>query len=424
MDSEETQSGVWELQGPYGPIQISERFLQLIWFKGRFDQTDLRTEEGKTISLIHPGQWNHQEGPDFRKARWREDREVREGDVEIHFYPADWYAHGHDQDPAFNSVTLHVCLFPPEPGEKPVQTKSGQILPCLTMVARLEEDLESLAEEEGLLQLEQRDTRPWREAFLELSQEKQQERLWEGARKRWLRKVLAAEKVLEMLGWEDALHAATLEVLGYSRNRKPMRKVAQAFPYSVLRGSRYAVETLYLAGGEGWKLSGIRPANQPRKRLGQYLELISYCPEWPSQVFGWLEMLGADIAPGQSVPWGEEAHFRKQWLLSPARRQLAEELLNRKLSGNRLETWVTEALLPYFSAETGHDVFAFWQCWYPGDAPTEIQNLYRDLTANWEGRHIFSNGFIQGLLDLVIAEEAGYTQLEFKDLPDGFSDVR
>lgn len=420
MKGEESRSRVWELQGPYGPIQISERFLQLIWFKGRFNQSALETEEGVAITLLHPGQWNHQEGPDFRKGRWKENGVAREGDVEIHFYPSDWYAHGHDQDPEFNGVGLHVCLFPPEPGEGAVKAQSGRGLPCLSLLARLEEDLESLAEEEGLLQLEQRDTRPWREAFLEMDMEQQRERLGEGARKRWLRKVLAAEKALQMEDWEEALHRATLEVLGYSRNRKPMRRVAEAFPFTVLRGARYSVETLYLAGGDAWKASGIRPANQPRKRLGQYLELIAQRPEWPFQVFGWLEMLGAEALSDPSLTLGQEAQTRKKWKLSLARRQLAEDLLNRKFGGNRLETWITEALLPFYSAETGHDIFGFWHCWYPGDAPEEIRLLFRELVGPWENRQIFSNGMIQGLLDLVIAEEAGYTQLEFNDLPNGF----
>ena len=36
------------------------------------------------------------------------DGERTAGNVELHRQPSDWRAHGHDADPAYDSVMLHV----------------------------------------------------------------------------------------------------------------------------------------------------------------------------------------------------------------------------------------------------------------------------------------------------------------------------
>ena len=52
-------------------------------------------------------------GPDFRDAvLTRADGSRVYGDVELHLRAAGWHAHGHDNDPRYDGVVLHVVLAP------------------------------------------------------------------------------------------------------------------------------------------------------------------------------------------------------------------------------------------------------------------------------------------------------------------------
>jgi len=416
--------GVEELQGPYGPVWVSERFLQLIWLRGRYLEESLKTETGESIRILHPGKWNHQEGPDFRGARWKvEGQPEINGDVEIHFHVEDWYHHHHDKDPNFDHVGLHVSLFPPSPGALAVRTHGGGYPVMLSLLPYLEEDLESLAEEEALLQLENNSTGMWEDSFLGLERVHQWERIEAGSRRRWLRKVDQGKKRLREIEWEEAIHEKTLEVLGYSRNRKPMLELAGHFPFRRLREGDISVEALYLASQTQWKNAGLRPANQPRRRLGQYLDLIKTRPEWPAQVFSWVEALFYNYRTLHGIDNRDTRRFRKKVNLFEMRRNLRDCLFDGKIRGNRFETWVVDALLPLHAAETGQDHFDTWYHWFPGDIPDSLKALYRKaFAAGSEEVPIQTNGGFQGLLDLVIEVETGYYQTEFPDLPEGFSD--
>ena len=89
------------------PFQFSERFLQIVWNEQRL-RGDLRTVDGRAVEVLAPGTWNVEAGPDFRSAVVRLDGQTRSGDVEVHRAAADWWSHGHHQDPLYRNVILHV----------------------------------------------------------------------------------------------------------------------------------------------------------------------------------------------------------------------------------------------------------------------------------------------------------------------------
>ena len=94
----------------------NERHLQCIWADARL-RPALATTGGLPVRVLDPGRWNGGGGPDFRGAVVEIGGAVRRGDVEVHVRAGDWFAHGHDRDPAYRDVVLHLAWYPPAPGE-------------------------------------------------------------------------------------------------------------------------------------------------------------------------------------------------------------------------------------------------------------------------------------------------------------------
>ena len=97
---------------------------QAVWFE-QLLSSPLRTDEGRPFIIMQPGLWNHGAGPDFTRAaiRWllpdapeqgpKDLPDLHVGDVEVHLNAADWFAHRHHEDPAYNNTLLHVIWEAP-----------------------------------------------------------------------------------------------------------------------------------------------------------------------------------------------------------------------------------------------------------------------------------------------------------------------
>lgn len=83
------------------------------WAAGAWVGQTLHTERGDTYSVMYQGRRGGGAGPDFRDAVLaRADGSRVYGDVELHLRAANWHAHGHDSDPRYDGVVLHVVLAP------------------------------------------------------------------------------------------------------------------------------------------------------------------------------------------------------------------------------------------------------------------------------------------------------------------------
>jgi len=89
---------------------VDERLIQCVWHDGMLLGRPLTTVAGKSLLITNPGDWNHEAGPDFRRAEITLDGKPLKGDVEIHLRSADWAAHGHDRNFDYNAVILHAFL--------------------------------------------------------------------------------------------------------------------------------------------------------------------------------------------------------------------------------------------------------------------------------------------------------------------------
>jgi hypothetical protein len=271
------------------------------------------------------------------------------GDVEVHFHVADWRAHHHEADRAYNRVALHVVLFPPASGEKPARRGDGRELPTLVLLPWLHRDLEEYASDEALETITARDE--W-EQFAELAATPPAELpglLRAKAAGRWQQKVDFAKKRIARAGWEAAAHGTALEILGYRHNRAAMLAVAAKYPLAAWRD---ALDLAEVYGGSGalWQTQGVRPANHPRTRLRQYQTWTAARPDWPARL---LQL--ADTWPGGTLDPVPTTLARQQLGLAKMREIFARDLVSGAVGGTRLDNLVCDGFLPLVAAQTGHD---------------------------------------------------------------------
>lgn len=386
---------VQEIQGWYGPFTLSERVIQKVWSRQDFVVAEAKTESGLRLEVIDSGRWNLQEGPDFKGARLRiAGREVV-GDVEIHFNAADWRLHDHQSNPNFDQVVLHVVLYPSDDATPAARTAGGHTPEVLVLLPLLERDLESLAMDEALRDMEQIDDLEWMVEFLALPFAQRQELIQREAQQRWQHKVDFARKRLQSASWAEVCHQMCLEVLGYARNRAPMARLALQYPLSEFGRSELSAEGLMEACAGEWKLSGLRPANHPRLRLQQYLGVLAQHPDWPHRLADLLRQLVVVTAEDSTRA------FRKEHVLAKLQQAMSKNVFSDQIPVGKLNTLICDALLPLATSAGLCEGREYWQHWYPGDAPDALRRFLKHAQIT-DFKNPQSNGSNQGALALFL----------------------
>ncbi len=87
---------------------MKEELLHYIWKHRKLGTSALRTTTGERLMILETGVHNQLSGPDFFNARIELNGQQWAGNVEIHRKASDWYVHGHEADPQYSSIILHV----------------------------------------------------------------------------------------------------------------------------------------------------------------------------------------------------------------------------------------------------------------------------------------------------------------------------
>ena len=286
-------------------LPVPESFLQSIWHHQRLLREKLRTLDGRPVRVLHPGFWNREAGPDFRGAvvQIGEDT-AKSGDVEIDLRSGGWKAHGHDRNPTFANVVLHVVWDGNDASKVPLPTLPLE--PFLdSPISELNQWLAGDSLKAWPADLAGHCCAP----LCELSEEKLIELLQQAAYVRLQRKAAEFQARARQGGWEPALWVGIFRALGYKQNVWPMQRLAELlgnaergtrnFPRSALSwqarllgaGSllptqpeemendsylrsmwdiwwreRHASSELILPKSL-WRFNGMRPANLPQRRL-------------------------------------------------------------------------------------------------------------------------------------------------------------
>ncbi|HEX8728820.1 MAG TPA: DUF2851 family protein [Ktedonobacterales bacterium] len=81
------------------------------WASGAWRGALLRAATGESYTLVYEGRAGGAAGPDFRDAvLLGADGTRLYGDIELHLRASGWRQHGHDRDPRYNNVVLHVLV--------------------------------------------------------------------------------------------------------------------------------------------------------------------------------------------------------------------------------------------------------------------------------------------------------------------------
>ncbi|MFD1144312.1 DUF2851 family protein [Larkinella insperata] len=288
---------------------MAEDFLYFIWQFQYFRNTDLRTEEGETLRVIHPGYRNPDSGPDFTQARLLVGNVEWVGTVEAHIRAGDWLLHRHHQDRAYDNVILHIVW---EQEAVVLKRSDGSTIPTLCLSQRVDRSLlyryQILLAESGTI--------PCAGRIAEVEPLRRTAMFDKVLLQRLERKAAGVTSLFRNAGqdWEETTYQLMASAFGFQVNAEPFEQLSRQVPLKILhkhRDNLLQLEAL-LFGTAGllpgtqpddyqaalqreynflsvkyqlaarqlpahsWKWARLRPANFPTLRLAQFAKLLTY----------------------------------------------------------------------------------------------------------------------------------------------------
>lgn len=265
----------------------SEAHLQALWNNDAHRPATFTLDDGRPVTVLEKGIWNHGDGPDFKNALLSINGCLQRGDIEIHCSPRDWDVHQHAKNPTYANVILHVTwastpvakTLPPQVARFALQpffethgnafdfhqlslvdTRDG-VTPCHAVYAHAPFALETLLASAGY------------HRFLQKAQR-------------------FVEKSTTQAPFQ-VFYEGLLRAMGYQRNAETFTRLAKEIPFEVLEPFPLKQRFAVLAGVGGllpsdarelwdlwwtsgcpppfepyaWDFRALRPQNHPYRRL-------------------------------------------------------------------------------------------------------------------------------------------------------------
>lgn len=239
---------------------MREEILQYCWGNRLFDDLTVR---GRAVDVESVGVLNSSDGPDFSMARIRMGDLLWVGNVELHVHASDWYAHGHDTDPLYSDLILHIVLD----DDREVYDARGRVVPC--GVLRLSQEAMDRVTDLELSNRSLRCTPEITELGIDAIRSCFRPLIHERMKNRVQR---MAEGVMDKGGVHTFLFHSIMRYLGCHRNNEAMELTARSIPYRALK--RHASDVTALEAillGQASLLEMEKPRDEYEARLvGEY----------------------------------------------------------------------------------------------------------------------------------------------------------
>lgn len=389
----------------------NELALQAGFYSGEFG-TQWRSECGREVRLLDPGEWNREAGPDFRGATVLFDGVTRtRGDIELDIHASGWEAHNHATNPDFENVVLHV-FFKSGSRRAFARTLSHREVPQVRIgpeapppMGSFSLDPQPIASVDTALRL-----------------------LRIAAGYRLASKAARISSAISLHGKKTAIWVLLAGALGYKSNTIPMILLAQrcglrracapggeaalfglaGFLESAghdsaddnartyLRGlwktwwkMRDAERRLVLPPG-AWKTGGVRPANHPHRRLAALHALAGKTDRLVRALDARDELLFHKL-----IESADSEFWSRHWNLDGA------ELSSRValVGTSRVADITVNVVYPWLAAH-GHDPLPSLEAFEMPQVPKKVASLGAWLCPALGSRELVRAGVQQGLLQL------------------------
>lgn len=367
--------------------------MHYVWNYRLFPLLPMQTTSGLSVEVLDTGLINRDAGPDFFNAKVKIGGVLWVGNVELHRRASDWFRHGHERDPAYSNVILHVV----EVEDALIPRPDGELIPqmVLPVPPHVEANYQSLAHPADL-------SRPACADALEgMPALKKHTWLSSLVFERLEQKVSAIQGRLDVVGqdWERAFFITLARNFGFGVNSDAFEQWARTIPTTILnkhRDDRKQIEALFFgragllttasgetsapdayardllkeyeylaykysldgagAGADGSAVSGqgavpmyrmmrLRPSNFPHLRLAQLADLYCRKPFLFSELMeaSTLEEACALLAAEAGGYWRTHLHFG-----------VATKEAPRPMSISSLRLLVINTVVPFLYAYGRH----------------------------------------------------------------------
>lgn len=277
------------------PDPDNELAWQARWFSGACGR-EFKTRGGESVVVADFGEWNREAGPDFARASVKIAGREHRGAIEVDLEADGWEQHRHAVNPSYENVVLHVVVRRASK-EHFARTASHREVTQIFLDDHRAADAEwpgSAPARPGRCLAPLRGLPPGQIADL----------LAVAARRRLEIKGAALQTMISSRGADAALFEAVAIALGYKNNKLPFQLLAQRVPVKRAAAARGEALLFGLAGflekpeppggaardevaalwstwwklraahagailpRHAWKMTGLRPANHPLRRLG------------------------------------------------------------------------------------------------------------------------------------------------------------
>lgn len=288
---------------------MNEDLLHYIWKYQKFNPSELSLIDKRKLHVFHPGHHNQDSGPDFEEARLKIANIEWAGQVEIHINTSDWLHHGHQHDPAYGNIILHVVWN----HDKEITNNNNEVLPTLELKKLIDPTLlekyqQHLSIKDEILCSSHLKT------ISSITVNGMMDRtLVERLNEKSV--VILAQLAENKHDWEAVTYQTLAKNFGFSVNKEAFEQLSKILPFSVLKKVLHSEkQTEALVFGQAgflndqkddhqqtlwkeyyflhqkfqlpeplskaqWKFGRMRPPNFPTVRLAQFAALLHHQPK-------------------------------------------------------------------------------------------------------------------------------------------------